>query len=106
MAVRKIGVKWVVYRGDTDIMVSMHRCRAEAEAVDRVESAVKWTEPEPAPEIPEEEIIPVTEEVIPFADEADEKPADGFPCPHCDFVAKTLGGLNTHSRAKHPEAEE
>ncbi len=102
MAVRKIGVKWVVYRGDTDIMVSMHRCRAEAEAVDRMQPVA----PDEAPEIPDEEIIPVTEEVIPFADEPDEKPADGFPCPHCDFVAKTLGGLNTHGRAKHPESGE
>ncbi len=187
MTVRKIGVKWVVYRDDTDIMVSMHRCRAEAEAVEAgmsaaaaragVEAARKAVEeeeqakaraefiarenalaeakakelvakelaeaeekamrlaearaeleaemkaqveagamaadetkevpaandPDNAPEIPEEEIIHVTEEVIPFVPEPPQEVQDGFACPHCPFVAKNLGGLNMHVRAKHKE---
>ena len=95
MAIKKIGVVWVVYEGDTDKYVSQHRCRAEAEAVDKKHS--------PVVEVPEN-----PEEKIPFSDlpEQPQEATDGYPCPECDFAAKNLSGLRAHSRARHPVVEE
>lgn len=31
----------------------------------------------------------------------EDKDEDGYPCPDCDFVSKSSGGLKTHQRAKH-----
>lgn len=99
MAIKKIGVVWVVYEGDTDKYVSQHRCRAEAEAVDKKHS--------PVVEVPEnpEEKIPFSDLPEPAPTETEQKEPDGYPCPECDFVAKNLSGLRAHSRVKHPEVE-
>ena len=49
------------------------------------------------------ELVEVKEQAGEEAAEKAEVTAPCFPCPHCDYEAKSKSGLTSHARAKHKE---